>query len=123
MLLVRIIRAVDEGVSVSCFGRESTSATILANLGSEGCSSDFGFFLLAIADDCADACLAAKAAGSSLTWAYSECIRDATLVREAVSDGAEIGSAMAGREGTSRAERDAKSAANSSRDRLADVRT
>ena len=50
----------------------------LAIAGSEARSSFLGFFRRAKADACAEACLAASAAGSSFTSAYSLCILEAT---------------------------------------------
>jgi len=101
---------------------------ILRIFGSEACSSAFAFlifFLRSTAVDAALAIFAASAGGSSRTCSYSLRIRDATLIWSARSRDAVDGGFIekTGLGECSRAIGDAKSAANISLVRFAEVRT
>lgn len=121
--LARSVRAVEEEEKALDGAKwaDETPSIILAILGSLACSSVFGFFRRASAEAAAAfACFAARAAGSSLTSAYSCRIRAARLAFCALSEGEGRDGAIAGCGNFSRAEGAPKSAANTSRVRLAD---
>lgn len=112
---------------VACAGTDSIRRPTRASEVVSSAPCAFAFFRRAAAEAAAACCLAASAGGSSTVSAYSVRMRAERFARSAASleDGAVEASGnvyVLGRGGSSKPEGPAKSAANNSRVRFAEVR-